>query len=168
MKKSILIFLISISLVSRAQDVIPFDSTIIASILEEHNKERRILGIEELIWDESIASYAQEWAYKLAKEDDRIYHRDSDDYGENIAFYSGSGFDPAYGVAIWNEEKEEYRYSAIGQSGSKESMHYTQVIWENTSRLGCGCAIGKSGSYFFVCNYDPPGNYVGQHPYEKN
>jgi pathogenesis-related protein 1 len=39
------------------------------------------------------------------------------------------------------------------------------VIWKNTTQVGCGCAVSQSGAFFFVCNYDPPGNYIGQKPY---
>ena len=68
------------------------------------------------------------------------------------------------GVAMWNEEKEYFKYKPIGNDWAK-SGHYTQVIWKNSTEVGCGSALSKSGAFFFVCNYDPPGNYIGQKPY---
>jgi pathogenesis-related protein 1 len=46
--------------------------------------------------------------------------------------------------------------------------HYTQVVWRNTQRVGCGYSTCQSQGYTFeiwVCNYDPPGNFIGQTPY---
>jgi pathogenesis-related protein 1 len=52
--------------------------------------------------------------------------------------------------------------------------HYTQIVWRSSQRLGCGVAVCTTGSpwgspspswTYVVCNYDPPGNYVGQRPY---
>jgi len=47
------------------------------------------------------------------------------------------------------------------------------VVWRGSARLGCGVAKCSKNSPFsgfpdwqlWVCNYDPPGNYVGQRPY---
>jgi pathogenesis-related protein 1 len=167
MQKVFFLFILFCTNQVYSQQVIHFDSLGIAAILEEHNKERRLVGTADLMWDEGIALYAQEWALKLAKDDSRLRHRDETSYGENISFFAGYEFQPALGVSLWNEEKVDYRYSKIGESGSDESMHYTQVIWGNSSRVGCGCAQSASGSYFFVCNYDPAGNYIGQYPYER-
>lgn len=44
--------------------------------------------------------------------------------------------------------------------------HFTQVIWTGSTKVGCGQAasLGKKGGVYTVCNYDPPGNYIGQFP----
>ncbi|MDH3976346.1 MAG: hypothetical protein OEV42_18935 [Deltaproteobacteria bacterium] len=42
--------------------------------------------------------------------------------------------------------------------------NYTQVIWKKTRPAGCAKAL-CSGSALVVCNYDPPGNVVGEKPY---
>jgi len=67
-------------------------------------------------------------------------------------------------------EKANYNYSA--NSCSATCGHYTQVVWRNSLRLGCGvknCTTGSpfgGGAWqFWVCNYDPPGNISGQRPY---
>jgi hypothetical protein len=48
------------------------------------------------------------------------------------------------------------------QRGSKDS---TQVVWRESVRLGCGTASCNDGGVIWVCNYDPPGNYLGNMPY---
>jgi hypothetical protein len=43
--------------------------------------------------------------------------------------------------------------------------HYTQIIWRNTTEVGCGMATCSNGSEIWVCNYNPPGNYLRQNAY---
>ncbi|MBU3715014.1 MAG: hypothetical protein FGM46_08720 [Ferruginibacter sp.] len=155
---------------SYAQTRLHFNQNDINLILEEHNKERRIIGSENLTWDYELADYAYEWASNLAKINNGIWHRTHDygkNYGENIAYYYGKTYTADYGVKLWNTEKKDYIYSPISYSNFNQTGHYTQIIWENTQRVGCACAISTTGAYFYVCNYDPPGNYIGQYPYTK-
>jgi hypothetical protein len=44
------------------------------------------------------------------------------------------------------------------------ASHYTQMIWRDTTALGCGEAICDK-TLIVACNYDPPGNYIGRRPY---
>ena len=62
-----ILFLIVIALATRisAQSSITLDTAIQRSILIEHNKERKLLNIPNLTWNEEIASYAEEWALQL-------------------------------------------------------------------------------------------------------
>ena len=43
------------------------------------------------------------------------------------------------------------------------------MVWKGTTKLGAGVAVVKEGRFkglvVVVCNYDPPGNYIGQWPY---
>lgn len=43
--------------------------------------------------------------------------------------------------------------------------HYTQVVWQNTTEIGCGLSpcnnIFDESSTFVTCLYSPPGNVVG-------
>jgi hypothetical protein len=47
--------------------------------------------------------------------------------------------------------------------------HYTQIVWDGTTDIGCGYAIGDvNGTGYgilIVCRYGPSGNYRGQTPY---
>src|ERR1700741_2518569 len=42
--------------------------------------------------------------------------------------------------------------------------NYTQVVWAKTRAVGCAVAADQSQEVW-VCNYAPPGNYVGYRPY---
>ncbi len=42
--------------------------------------------------------------------------------------------------------------------------HYTQIVW--ASPRAVGCAVASNGyRQVWVCDYDPPGNIVGERPY---
>jgi hypothetical protein len=52
--------------------------------------------------------------------------------------------------------------------------HYTQIVWRSSANVGCGVKDCSTGSPFgpsfpnwtlVVCDYQPPGNVTGQHPY---
>ncbi len=136
-------------------------------ILEAHNAERRQVGSPELVWDEKLAEYARGWAMILAKDDTKIWHRPNNQYGENIAWFSGDDFEANRGVDLWNSEKDDYIYCRLTSGNFRNTGHYTQVIWQNTRKVGCGCVKSQSGAYNFVCNYDPAGNYTGEYPYKR-
>ena len=150
------------------QELVPLGTKEINQILNAHNKERTLVGAPNLIWKEELALHAQEWALKLAVDDDGLVHRPigDDPYGENIAYFDGHEFDAAFPVDLWNEEKSLYHSTKITNTNYIKIGHYTQVVWKNTKMVGCGCAKSASGAYFFVCNYDPAGNIINQFPYK--
>lgn len=129
-----------------------------------HNEYRRQLGIPDLVWDENVAAYAQEWASQLKRKGCILQHRQPNKYGENIAGASGQQLTPKLVVKMWYTEVENYNYSNNSCKPGKVCGHYTQVVWKNSKRLGCGYAY-CGNSEVWVCNYDPPGNYIGEKPY---
>ncbi|KAJ1396583.1 Ves allergen [Sesbania bispinosa] len=68
-------------------------------------------------------------------------------------------------VRLWVNEKADYDYNSNSCASGKQCGHYTQVVWKNTKRVGCAKVRCNNGGTFITCNYDPPGNYVGQRPY---
>jgi pathogenesis-related protein 1 len=134
-----------------------------------HNKARASVmpapstPIPPLVWSSTVAATAQAWANNCQ------FMHSGGSYGENI--YAGSGTaTPDAVVADWVSESASYDYATNGCSGT--CGHYTQVVWAASARLGCGVAncttnspFGGGDWQFWVCNYDPPGNYVGQKPY---
>lgn len=139
------------------------------SFVEEHNKYRSELGIPGVEWSPDIAKYAQEWADHLKKQKCKMQHRSragkkAKSYGENLAWASGKKMNPAEVVKMWYDEVEDYNYDTNKCRPGAVCGHYTQVIWKNSKQIGCGMATcGKTE--IWVCNYDPPGNYIGQKPY---
>ena len=139
----------------------------LAGITAAHNRVREPLGLPPLAWSPELARFAQAWADKLRRGGCRLQHRprsgtDAQRYGENI--YSASGQTPGVAdvVDAWAEERKDYdarKNRCRGVCG-----HYTQIVWRASQRLGCAMAT-CGDTEVWVCNYDPPGNFVGERPY---
>ena len=139
----------------------------LAGITAAHNRVRARLDIAPLEWSPELARFAQAWADKLARKDCRLQHRpptgaDKQRYGENI--FSMSGDTPTADAVVdeWAAEVKDYNpktHRCKGVCG-----HYTQVVWRNSLRLGCGMAA-CGATEVWVCNYDPAGNWDGERPY---
>ncbi|OMO92160.1 Allergen V5/Tpx-1-related protein [Corchorus olitorius] len=130
--------------------------------LDAHNTARAAVGVGPMTWDDTVAAYAQNYANQRIG-DCNLVHSDGP-YGENLAWSSGdlSGTDA---VKMWVDEKADYDYGSNTCAPNKVCGHYTQVVWRNSVRLGCAKVRCNSGGTFIGCNYDPPGNYVGEKPY---
>jgi pathogenesis-related protein 1 len=135
----------------------------IDQMLQAHNQVRQDVGVAPLQWSPQLANYAQEWAQKLAREG-KFEHRSNSSYGENLASATGQQLSPARVVQMWASEVADYNYANNTCAPGKMCGHYTQIVWEHTQQVGCGMA--RSGNReVWVCNYNPPGNVIGQKPY---
>jgi pathogenesis-related protein 1 len=137
--------------------------------LAAHNKARAEVDSAPLQWSIELARYAQKWADHLASTSRRMEHRPPSGewkqvYGENLFMGTAGHYGITDAVAIWHQEKSAYRGKAIDVSTIGAYGHYTQVVWKNTKKVGCA-KVEAGGNVIMVCNYDPPGNMVGQKPY---
>ncbi len=161
-----------------------------AGMTAAHNAVRDAVAMQSLaplVWSEGLAQYAQEWADELAK-DCMPRHRSELSYGENIATFGstaagGPGTTAPDAVDGWAAEIDCWEYGefmrtdscgaqCVAQLNASGCGHYTQLVWSGTEQVGCGlsqCSRSQGGRTFqfdvWVCNYDPPGNFVGRHPY---
>ncbi|MDO8946950.1 MAG: CAP domain-containing protein [Desulfocapsaceae bacterium] len=138
-------------------------------IVALHNKIRAEVGVGPLCWSEELAVYAQRWADHLASSRCGIEHRPrsgkwQQKYGENIFIGTASYYRTSDAVKAWAKEKSHYRGGAIQGSRFANVGHYTQMVWRNTRQIGCATSLCR-GNLIVVCNYDPPGNFIGQKPY---
>ncbi|BAT86961.1 hypothetical protein LR48_Vigan09g255500 [Vigna angularis] len=134
-----------------------------ADYLNEHNAARSDVGVANIVWDDTVAAFAQNYANQRIGDCNLIHSGGDGKYGENLAGSSGdlSGKDA---VKMWVDEKSNYDYNSNSCVGG-ECGHYTQVVWRNSVRVGCAKVRCNNGGTFIGCNYDPPGNYVDQRPY---
>lgn len=136
----------------------------IRAILAHHNKVRANVGVGLLRWDDGLAAYAQQWADQLAANGCRMKHRQPNAHGENL-FQGTAGHYTAVDAAKgWEREKKLYSSGVITEKNYMRIGHYTQMVWRDTGKVGCGEAI-CNGTLLVACNYDPPGNYLGRTPY---
>ncbi|KAJ4823024.1 Pathoproteinsis- leaf protein 6 [Turnera subulata] len=130
--------------------------------LDAHNAARAQVGVANIVWDDTVAAYAQNYANSRISDCNLVHS--GGPYGENLAKGSGT-FTGTAAVNLWVGEKPNYNYTSNSCLPGTQCLHYTQVVWKNSVRLGCARVQCTTGWWFVSCNYDPPGNYVGQRPY---
>lgn len=62
----------------------------------------------------------------------------------------------SFGAAVdaWYDEVKQYNFARQGFSAA--TGHFTQLVWKDTSRVGC--AVNPNCSYrTYICQYSPPG-----------
>ncbi|XP_078430800.1 pathogenesis-related protein PR-1 type-like [Wolffia australiana] len=131
--------------------------------LDLHNEARAMVDVGPLVWDETIAAYAQNYA-NLRSNDCNLIHSGGP-YGENLFWGFGADFTGREASELWISEKQYYDYFSNSCVAGRMCGHYTQAVWRNSVRIGCARVQCFNGAIFITCNYDGPGNYVGQRPY---
>ncbi|KAK4415263.1 Pathogenesis-related protein PR-1 [Sesamum alatum] len=132
--------------------------------LSVQNAARAALKLPPLVWDQKIARYAA-WYANQRWADCELEHSNGP-YGENIFWGSGNRWTAAQAAAAWVSERRGYNYWSNSCGYGQECGHYTQIVWRETRRMGCARVVCYGGKgVFMICNYDPPGNYIGERPY---
>jgi len=114
-----------------------------------------------------LEKFAQKRSQEMADKDGSNFgHPPGLKFGENLYWHSDKSTNCDYMVRGWYDEIELYNYN--NPKFSKDVGHFTQLVWRDTKRVGCATAIstGPKGGVFLTCNYDPPGNVMGQ--FEQN
>jgi pathogenesis-related protein 1 len=142
--------------------IAPAQPRLAEEMLDAHNQVRSRVKVAPLQWSHQLASRAQDWANSLLTRG-QFLHRPKSPYGENLFEIRGTTASPSMVVDAWAGEAPNYDYKS---NRCRRGMcgHYTQVIWASTQQVGCAVARNRSREVW-VCNYDPPGNWVGQRPY---
>lgn len=135
----------------------------IQECVDRHNKARKEVGVAPLAWSNELANYAQEWAEKIAR-DENLSHRTNLKYGENCAMTSGKST-ITMGIEIWYSEKPNFKRQILTSGNWRGSGHYSQMIWANSLKFGMGIAMSRKGNTYIVANYDPAGNMLGEKAY---
>ena len=131
------------------------------SILNSTNFYRFEHSAPYIYWNESLASYAQNYSTGCN------WEHSHGPYGENLA----RGYtNVTAAVEAWGDERKDYDFDSKNPTGFTEPTgHFTQLVWVGTQSTGCGWTDcdGKNGldGIFLVCEYWPPGNLVGQDNY---
>jgi hypothetical protein len=121
-------------------------------------------------WSADVEAVADAWAANCVYQ----HNAGRGDLGENIAA-SSPGYWPTIAevTQAWASEAAYYDYATNTCASGKVCGHYTQIVWRDSTLLGCSYARCTSNSPFpgvptwdyWVCDYSPPGNWIGQTPY---
>jgi pathogenesis-related protein 1 len=136
-------------------------SPLAVEMLSAHNAFRKQLRLRQLVWSDRLATVAQSWANRLLIRQE-FRHQSLPPYGENLFEINGGTATPDDVVHDWASESLDYDY--VSNGCHSVCGHYTQIVWRSTAQVGCAVARG-SGREVWVCEYNPPGNVVGQRPY---
>lgn len=133
------------------------------SITAAHNKFRALHGLNPLQYDPTLGKSAQEWANQLAMQNCQLKHASNlSNQGENLAYYSGQRSNTLNPVESWYRERCDYERLGTYANPTTDNSpgHFTQVVWKDTTKLGCGYATCDGNKQVWVCRYSPAGNFV--------
>lgn len=133
-------------------------------VLAYHNYVRDIHGAPALAWDQTLADYAQSYADYLASDVTCPFAHSGGSYGENLAIGYNSVLSS---MEAWYNEVADYDF--VAAEFVQAASHFTQMVWKDTTSVGCGFAQCSPDStspyasgYYLVCEYNPRGNFIGE------
>ncbi len=141
--------------------------TLGTQMLKEHNEWREKYKVPVLIWDDALAKDAQNFANEVVtKAKFPPTHRRYSPNGENFFWGTAGAFEPKDAVARWESENKNYNRKTNTCAAGKTCVHFTQLVWSTTTKVGCGKATtADRETDFFVCVYSPAGNLDGVGPF---
>ncbi|OXU28933.1 hypothetical protein TSAR_007438 [Trichomalopsis sarcophagae] len=163
-------------------------------VLDVHNKLRQFVasGLETrgspgpqplaknmpiLEWDEELAFLAQRAAIQCSREH---YCSDAERFpvGQNIAHTGipSKKYDLEDMVKSWYDEVQYFNAGEVpsfvpreSDSGLPDIEHYTQLVWDQTTKIGCGLIVWRENKMYktnLYCNYGESGNYESDPVYK--
>jgi uncharacterized protein YkwD len=146
-----------------------------------HNAARAIAqptpspSLPVVSWDEDLAEIARAYAETCVYAHNADRSNDYPGYvGENIFIRTPSPASAETVVTAWASENQFYNYASNSCQQGEVCGHYTQIVWRDSIKIGCGTAACSdisvdgniwSDAHIVVCNYSPGGNVTGQKPY---
>ncbi|NWV97565.1 PI16 inhibitor, partial [Machaerirhynchus nigripectus] len=139
-------------------------------ILDEHNKYRSEVdpparAMMKMTWDPDLEVNAQAFAKQCT------WSRNGERRGKNF-FATASNLDVKLAIEQWNGERKFYNLTDGECTTGQTCDNYTQVVWAETARIGCGKSscekiggIKTENGHVLVCSYFPLGNKENSVPY---
>ncbi|MFJ4668361.1 CAP domain-containing protein [Kitasatospora purpeofusca] len=123
---------------------------------------RAINGLRPLQWSQELAVAAQTEATLLAATDCPA----TPPPATGIEATSGpAGSTDSQIIDQWVAEGQYYDYASNTCAAGHTCAQYTQIVWKNTTSVGCADATARNGALVVTCVYSPPGDIPGQRPY---
>ncbi|XP_056588752.1 R3H domain containing-like [Triplophysa dalaica] len=128
-------------------------------------------NMEYMEWDERLAKSAESWSPQCIWDHGPPHvmrHA-----GQNISIILGRYMSIIELVRAWYDERHSFSYPS--RCTSSVCLHYTQMVWATSGKIGCAFTrclkmyvFGSTWKQFtlLVCNYSVKGNWVGEAPYK--
>uniref|UniRef100_A0A8U8BUT5 Uncharacterized protein n=1 Tax=Geospiza parvula TaxID=87175 RepID=A0A8U8BUT5_GEOPR len=157
-------------------EVLPLSLLTQKLIVDRHNALRRGVkptasNMMKMEWCSAAAENAQNWANQCTlRHSPANLRRTNVQCGENL-FMSSAPFSWSDVLQAWYNEEKNFEYGTGAKPKGAMFGHYTQMVWHNSYKIGCGFAFcsNTTYSYFYVCQYCPAGNLIGsmKTPYKE-
>lgn len=138
------------------------NSLFMSAILNSTNFYRSEHNASSVTWNSTLSSFASLYLASMGPDSSDSgtvceFSHSGGPYGENLAL----GCNEVTGcVELWGDEREQYDYD---DPGFREAAgHFTQLVWNNTTAVGCGSRLCGTRGWYLVCEYWPRGNVIGQ------
>lgn len=155
-------------------------------MLDEHNKRRTNIGkdsvsrhlpvpsipLPPLEWDIELAKLAQEASDNMLASGSMFHNTlklpDGRNVGQNIAFDYRLNASSWAKVSDWyDSEIVDFDYASNTCTPTRDNLscgHATQIIWRDSTKIGCG--VAKEGdTQYWTCDFLKPGNFNNRKPY---
>ncbi|XP_076630607.1 venom allergen 3-like [Colletes latitarsis] len=130
-------------------------------------------NMQLMSWDDELAEIAQRWANQCKFGHDSCRNVARFSVGQNVGITMTTGTPntkPSDIIMMWYNEVEKMDRNLVNKLTNIQDVgHYTQLVWANSNKIGCGKVVYKEGGwtkYYFVCNYGPTGNMIGEPIYQ--
>lgn len=165
----------------------------LVNIMKFHNDFRAnvnpaaVTPLPALTWNPDLAQFAQSHAEKCVFSHSDPSERNNMPGFANVGENIHAAWRPSWNLANaldlatvwpdfvteWHDEVQNYDYTTHTCNGV--CGHYTQIVWADTTEIGCGIARCDQLQYLqstspnaviLVCNYGPAGNSGMNRPYD--
>ncbi|WCJ20739.1 CAP (Cysteine-rich secretory proteins Antigen 5 and Pathogenesis-related 1 protein) superfamily protein [Euphorbia peplus] len=132
--------------------------------LAYHNKARADIGVPNLEWNGTLVSDAKAYLKSNVTHHCSL-HVDLSSPGLNVQVGDFS-LTISRAVKLWVAQKKYYDCATNSCVGGTCTA-YTQVVWSNSSDVGCSIARCDNNQWMtaVACKYNPAGNIPGVRPH---
>lgn len=148
------------------------ESPAFAGVTTMINDERDLVGSPRVGWSDALEASAELHARDMAATCSPSFTQTGN--GQTIA--AGSTLNVPNLVSQWFTFQDEHDPDDVFPTCSRAAPgstpgscgHYTQVVWDTTTSVGCAVASNTTCGglrHYVACHWSPPGNFTGRKAY---